>query len=178
MEDRLTIALNGLAQGKIGFNWSLGEKFFGAFDNQEILDADICVEAVVEKSGRYVGVDCCIRGSVTVPCDRCLDPVKLPIDESVLLSVKFTQGQGEDAVPQTDGREILCLSEEDTELDLSQTVYDYICLAMPMVRVHEDGECNPEVVKYLCDDADRTEAEEQPSSMDSPFAALKTLLKD
>ena len=35
------------------------------------------------------------------------------------------------------------------ELDLSQDIYDYILVSLPMQRVHPDGGCNGETIKYL-----------------------------
>ena len=38
---------------------------------------------------------------------------------------------------------------EGAELDLGQDVYDYVCTALPLKRVHPDGGCNQETVGYL-----------------------------
>ena len=176
MDNGFIIALNGLAQGKTTFEWVAGEKFFGVFGNTEITNASVKVTATVEKSGRYIGVDCILDGYVTSICDRCLEPLDLPVNETVRLSVKFGEEPSEMTDLQDGEREIVFLPDTDTELDLSQVVYDYICLAMPLQKVHPQGQCNPETVKYLGVNATGDDEEDIPS--DSPFAALKTLLKD
>jgi uncharacterized metal-binding protein YceD (DUF177 family) len=108
---------------------------------------------------------------VVVECDRCLEDLEIPVDLDVLLSVKF--GESESADENQDGeREVIFLPVDNTELDMEQIVYDYVCLSLPLQRVHEDGECNPDAMKYLegpevvevSDDADK-----------NPFAALKGL---
>ena len=170
------ISLNGLAQGRSEFCCRVGKEFFGAFGNSEISDADVTVEVTVDKANGFIGVDCSISGTVTLPCDRCLEPLTLPVDSCAQLSVKFGQEPSEETVPMEGEREILYLSDVDTDLDLSQTVYDYCMLALPMQKVHAEGECNPETLKYLSRDEDAVKAPEV--EMNTPFAALKAMMEN
>ena len=170
------IALNGLAAGKSQFRWHAEGQFFSSFENSEILDADVDIEVIVEKSGKYIGVDLEIDGEVTVECDRCLADLQLPVSASPKFSVKFGESSENENITPEGEREIIVLPETDTEMDLSQVIYDYVCISLPLTRVHEDGECDPETVKYLCmeDCPTATAAEE----VESPFAALKSLLEE
>ena len=172
MNENFTIPLNGLATGKNEFFIHVGKEFFSSFDNEEILNADLQVRILVEKSGRYVGVDCDIEGDVTVECDRCLEPLEMPIDTQVRLSVKFGEEEASEIGSENE-REVIFVKEDDAELDMSQVIYDYACLALPMQRVHEEGECNPETMKYYgVGETPETVEEES-----NPFAALKDLFK-
>ena len=173
MNDNFIIPLNGLAAGKNEFFVHAGKEFFEGFENEEILDADLQIRILVEKSGRYIGIDCDIEGDVTVECDRCLEQLRMPVDEQVRLSVKF--GEEESEIGQDAEREVIFVKEDDTELDMSQIVYDYACLALPMQRMHEEGECNPETIKYygvapLDEECGRDDEK-------NPFAALKDMFK-
>ena len=166
------IPLNGWAAGERIYRWQAGIKFFQMFDNAEILDAAVEIEAKAVKSGHYIGVDLDIQGTVTVACDRCLEDLELPVEAHPAFSVKF----GEEAASEEEGiregsREILFLSASDSDLDLSQVIYDYVCLSLPMQRVHPEGECNPDTVKFLGQEPGNEEAGET----NSPFAALKGL---
>ena len=172
MNEKFTIPLNGLATGKNEFFVHVGKEFFSSFENEEILDADLQARILVEKSGRYVGVDCDIEGDVTVECDRCLEPLEMPIDAQVRLSVKFGEEEVSEIGSENE-REVIFVKEDDAELDMSQIIYDYACLALPMQRVHEEGECNPETMKYYgVGETPETVEEES-----NPFAALKDLFK-
>ena len=172
MNEKFTIPLNGLATGKNEFFIHVGKDFFSSFENEEILNADLQVRILVEKSGRYVGVDCDIEGDVTVECDRCLEPLEMPIDTQVRLSVKFGEEEVSEIGSENE-REVIFVKEDDAELDMSQVIYDYACLALPMQRVHEEGECNPETMKYYgVGETPETVEEES-----NPFAALKDLFK-
>lgn len=121
------INLTALGNGSHPFEAVVRKEFFEDFGNQEVLDADIKVNAVIVVKSMSAHVQAEISGSVSVPCDRCLDAVALDVDTS------FEQ----DYVP------------EGVELDFGQEVYDYVCLSLPLKRVHEAGECNPEALKYL-----------------------------
>ena len=171
MGENFIIPLDGLAAGRKEFFWQAGKEFFESFDNSEILDAELVVRASAEKSGRYVGVDCSVEGSVTVECDRCLDDLLMPVDVEILLSVKFGEVESSDE-HQEGEREVIFVPEDNADLDMSQIVYDYVCLSLPMQRCHEDGECNPEVMKRLV--AEPSERTDEVAS--NPFAALKELM--
>lgn len=174
MENALLIPLNGLTAGKTEFEWSLGKDFFLEYDNDEILDARLNVGAIVEKSGRYTGVDVHIKGFITVECDRCLGDLQLPINPVVKLSLKYGQ-QPEQEQSQEGEREEISLASDEAEFDLGQIVYDYACLALPMHRVHPDGECDEKVIAHLIQE--RRPAEENEAVKDNPFASLEGLFK-
>ena len=170
------IPLNGLPAGKTVTGRSVGKEFFESFENAEIIDADLQVSTVVEKSGQYTGVDCRISGKVSVPCDRCLDPVEIPVDTEARLSIKFGAGEGAVDDPSF-GREIVRLPEENAELDIAQVIYDYVCLSLPPKRVHPEGGCNAEVMKYLESGIPVSGPTEEDTKA-GPFAVLGDLFRN
>ena len=174
MNDNYIIPLNGLASGKSSFFWHAGKEFFDGFENDEIRDAGLEIEVTVEKSGRYLGVDCDIDGNVTVECDRCLEDVVLPVDAHVALSVKYGE-ESESGDHQEGDREIVFVAEDAAELDMAQVIYDYVCLSLPMQRVHEPGQCNPDAMKYFGSSERQDDVAEEEDV--NPFAALKDMFR-
>lgn len=153
--NQFIIPINDWAAGERKFRFHAGIEFFQMFDNQEILDADVNVEATVQKSGtRKVEAVLHLSGTVTVPCDRCLDPLALHVEAEP--SEVFTPG-------------------EDSDWDLSQAVYDYVCLSLPLQKVHPEGECNPDTVRFLSQEERK---DEEAATQNSPFAALKGLFDE
>ena len=174
MDNNFIIPLNGLAAGESRFSWHAGKEFFEAFENTEILAADLDIEVVAEKLGRYLGIDCEVDGKVVVECDRCLEDLDILIETDIMLSVKY--GSEENSEEHQEGeREVLFVPQDEAELDLSQIIYDYVCLSLPMQRVHEEGECNPDALKYYSAGEDEVEAESE--DQNNPFAALKGMFK-
>ena len=171
MNNEFIIPLNGLAAGETKFSWQAGKEFFDSFENSEILDAELQIEASVEKLGRYIGVDCDIQGEVTVECDRCLEDLDLPIDVEIRLSVKYgSEDSSEDH--QEGEREVIFIPADDAQMNMGQIIYDYVCLSLPMQRVHAPGECNPAAMRYF--DAHQESISEDQEG-ENPFAALKNM---
>ena len=71
------VNLKGLSRGESRFEWEAGAEFFESFGNEDILDAQVRAEATVVNKGARIEVSCSLEGSVTVPCDRCLDDLVL-----------------------------------------------------------------------------------------------------
>ena len=164
------IPLNDWAAGERNYRFHAGLEFFQQFDNSEILDADVQVEVVVRKEGRRkVEADLHLQGTVTLPCDRCLEPLELPVEAHPSFSIRFDV-LGEEL--SEDGKEIIALGAADAELDMRQAVYDYVCLSLPLQRMHPEGECNPDTVRFLS----KVERSDEEAAQNSPFAALKGLL--
>ena len=172
MNNEFIIPLNGLTTGQHEYEWKVGKEFFESFENSEILDAELVTSVVVDKSGRYLGIDCDVTGDVTVECDRCLDDLKMPVDVEVRLSVKYGDEDSSDEHHEGE-REVVFVPETDAEFDMSQIIYDYVCLNLPMQRVHDDGDCNPDALVHLSTGG----AVEAELDGDNPFAALKDMFK-
>ena len=180
MKDDFIIPLNGLKQGKTRFSWKAGAEFFRNFDNKDIKDAEILVDVEVEKSGTYLGIDAVVSGNLTVACDRCGADVSLPVRSRISQSIKFGTEpvSGEEiVVSEEDERETVYLPEDGGELDMSQTVYDFACLALPMKKVHPDGECDPVALRFLSGE-DFVPEERNEDKAESPFAVLKGLFDE
>jgi uncharacterized metal-binding protein YceD (DUF177 family) len=172
MSEEFVIPLNGLSAGKNEFRWQASKEFFETFENSEILDAQLDASVSVEKSGRYIGVDCEVVGTVTVECDRCLGDLKMPVDEEILLSVKFGE-EGTSEETDDSEREVIYLPQDDAVLDMKQIIYDYVCLALPMQRIHDEGDCDPDALKHLS----AGESVEAEADENNPFSALKDMFK-
>ncbi len=155
------IPLNDWAAGERKFHSLANLEFFQTFENAEILDACVNVDAAVNKEGgRKASVTLHLEGNVTVACDRCLENLVLPLDVNQVLSVP-EDFSGKDF-------------SEDGKLDLSQAVYDFVCLSLPMKKVHPEGECNPDTLRFLRTD----EPKDEEAASNSPFAALKGLFEE
>ena len=170
MTNGYTIPVNGLASGRTEFGWSVGKEFFEEFGNTEVLDADLSVRATAEKSGTRINVDCDMEGVLTVQCDRCLADLQIRIAPHVRLSVRHEGAGNAEEV----GREVISLAPDEAVLDMSQIIYDYACLALPMHRVHEVGKCDGSVIGHIgiAVQSDMNPDEEK----ESPFAVLKKML--
>lgn len=166
------IQIKGLKIGKYEYDFPIGGSFFKSFGNTQILDASVDVKIVIEKGGGWMNVVCDADGYLVVECDRCLDELELPVDFTASMAVKFAKTDDD---PQSD--EFLVVDPTDGELDLSQFIYDYICVNMPLQRVHAEGKCNPQMMERLGGlGSGKGNDAENGGETNSPFGVLQQLL--
>lgn len=138
---RYSIAYKGLKNGRHDFAFQVGKELFEAFESPEIRDGDCQAAVALTRSQTMLELQVTIEGCVVVTCDRCLEDCRVPIDFEGTLLVKFS-----DEICDYDG-EVLWLSPVQSEVDLSQYIYESIVLSLPYQRVHPEGECDPEMLK-------------------------------
>jgi len=169
----IVIPIKGLPLGESTFRFEIGEPFFQAFENGQIKDADCSVKVSVMRHQTLLDIVCEIGGFVVVECDRCLEDLTLKVDIAPHLTVGFGTVDVDDLGAEDD---VQVVDHAESELNLNQFVYDYICLGLPLVKVHPEGKCNPEMLRYISENEGTDAAEEGESSR--PFEGLKELLKN
>ncbi len=142
------IGYKGLSNDLHQFDFKVGDKFFEDFENSEIQKGDIDVHVILNKKTLILEFEFDLHGKVLLTCDRCLDEFEMDIEYHTVLYAKF----GEENREETD--ELLILSLQESDIDLSQYIYEYIHLSLPYKRVHpldKKGNpiCNKEMLKRL-----------------------------
>ena len=130
------VELSSLGDGHHEQDFVCDTEFFKNMEHTGILRSDVRVHLDLEK--RHDAYDCTFtcRGTVTVPCDRCLDPMDLDVDTQYHIIVKY----GEDYNDESD--ELLVIPESDTYLNVAYMLYDTLLLTIPLRHVHPLGKCN------------------------------------
>jgi len=169
----IVVPIKGLPLGESIFRFEIGEAFFQAFENPQIKDADCSVKVRVARYQTLLEVVCEIGGFVVVECDRCLEDLTLKVDVEPHLTVGFGTVDVDESEAEDD---VLVIDHTESELNLNQFVYDYICLSLPLVKVHPEGKCNPEMLRYLSESEGRESGTEGESAR--PFEGLKDLLEN
>ena len=140
------IPINGLTSGKYTFNFTCEQPFFDQFGNQDIRDAHIETVIVLEKESSHYRLDINIHGSVVRSCDRCLGDVSTHISFHAPIIVEFSNRYSKD-----EGDEIILLSPAATQIDLTQYVYDSVCVNLPLQSIHPIGACDPVMEQKLAE---------------------------
>ncbi|MFI3295045.1 MAG: DUF177 domain-containing protein [Rikenellaceae bacterium] len=121
---------------------------FRSVEESEVDDAAVKGEIVVVKYHNYAEVDFDFEGSLTVACDRCLDPVLIPIQCHAQLVIRIS-----DYEEQSNEADIMYINRADERVDLAHYVYETIMLSLPVARMHTDiSQCNPDVVRFISQD--------------------------
>jgi len=133
------------------FDWTIGSSFFALYEMSEINDANIEVQLTLVKHSSFLELRFVLNGRAEVSCDRCLDPLKLDIASEAQMFVRFGEQVGED---DSEGNDVIVLPYDEDRLDVSQYLYEYAHLSLPIRRVHpEDANghsaCNAEMIQKL-----------------------------
>lgn len=164
------IPISGLHLGQHEYRFEVGKEFFDSFEDPVVTDGEFVVDLLLDKRSRLLVLDFEVEGAEFTQCDRCLNPIHLPVSGEYRLYVKF--GEGVEDEP-----DVVFIEEGAIELDVSQFVYEYISLSAPMVKVYDcdndpEPPCNFEVLAKL-EAAEETDDEEEDNGDLGPWSELK-----
>ena len=141
----------GLSAGEHLYDFKVSDKFFEDLDYSEIKQGNINVHLNLLKQSTMMVLHFEISGTVKMDCDRCTEEFDLPIEGNYKLIVKVGGHESGD-----ENDDIITIAANEHELDLSQYLYEYITLSLPIKRVHPNDAkgkitCNKKVLKKLED---------------------------
>lgn len=130
VSDNYIIHFKGLKIGKHLFEYEVNNLFFDQFPEGEIKHGNLNVSAELDKHSTMLELNINIEGMVEVACDRCLEPVIIPLIFAGRLIVKYGE------IVDTENDELWIINENENELSLAQYIYESICLSLPIQRYH------------------------------------------
>ena len=142
------IQFSGLAEGVHSFEFIVDDKFFKEFELSEITDGKVKIDLQLDRQPNMLVMEFAIKGYITCLCDRCLENYNQDISGNEQIIVKFSEDKSEES------DEIKVLAPSANEVDISQDVYEFINLLLPIKRVHPEdkhgkSQCDPEIIKIL-----------------------------
>jgi len=163
--DHFSIPFKGLGNGMHSIEFSVNDSFFKAFENAQIDNGQFTVNLELEKKFDHSELFFDIEGFTKTTCDRCMEPISLPVRGSYKLLLKVSEDE-----ESTD--EILFISPETSTVNLAQVIYEYICLSLPLTKIYdcEDDEnppCNEQVLERLGFETEEEEDDEESTIWDS-----------
>ncbi len=165
-ENEFLIPVSGLALGAHRFKFDIKDDFFADLDYSEVKHGEVLVDLEVIREELMMTLNFHLEGKVLVPCDRCADEFLIPIQDEQVFYIKF----GAEGVEESD--DVAVVPAEEHAYDVSSLIYEYIILAIPIHRVHPEGECNPQVIAML---SQKEEPSGEETETDPRWDALKDL---
>jgi uncharacterized metal-binding protein YceD (DUF177 family) len=136
------ISTGGLPVGNHEFEFEVTDTFFKDTDTEEIKGVNVNVRAILLKQNNVMQLQFELGGTVNINCDRCLKAFDIPVEGTEHLVIK--NGKPSDS---TD--EVLMVPEGETQLDVTQYIYEYVLTAVPVRKVP----CEIDSKKFKCDKA-------------------------
>ena len=165
------IPFKGLKLGKHQFKYLIEKEFFDTYKYDDFLDSKVEVTLDFDKKNTLFELLFAIKGTVLVNCDVSGEEYNQPIDGTLTLIVKFGDEYN------NDNEEILVISHNEYELDISQFIYELIVLSVPIKRIHPgilDGTLKSKALDKLAKIQDKAQNKE----IDPRWDKLKELIKD
>ncbi len=166
-----TIDLAKIDEGEsIVFNFMLDDTFFSALEQTEIESGSVKAQLNVSKKSSTYEFVFDFNGFVQVPCDRCLAEVKYPVEAYNELFVKL----GEKTEEVDD--DLIFVSGEERKLNVAWLMYEYISLSLPIMRSHEEGECDEQMLILLDQHNAENVADDDEQQLDPRWNELRKIL--
>ncbi len=158
-----SIPVKGLRNGTHEFNFYIDHTFFACFENTPVNDGNVEVKMIFDKRPGLFVLEFDLAGTVKTECDRCLAEIDLPIAGQQRLLVKFSEEK------ESEEADVIFVAPDLQQLNVAKYIYEYIVLAMPMIKVYNCREqdppvCNEEMLRYL-----EQEGEEQDEATHNPL---------
>lgn len=147
------IAWQGLKPGIHEFQYNIDTRFMqehGEHD-QDYSNLQVLVKLKFDKQTNFFLLHLDVDGIMQVPCDRCGDDFELRLWDEFDLIIKLAN---EDATTIDDEDDVVFIPRNETVLDISPWLYEYVKLSIPLQRIHPalaDGTsgCNPNALNLL-----------------------------
>jgi len=143
-----SIPIHGLGNGLHRFQFEIDESFFRHFSESPVEAGAVSVTLDFDKRPDMYVMEFEFEGSLKAECDRCLAEIDLPVSGRERLLVKFSyEAEAEEA-------EVIYISPEAQQLNVARYIYEFIVLALPLIKVYdcendENRVCNEEMLDYL-----------------------------
>lgn len=150
MMERFNIQFIGLKPGKHTYEYLIGDDFFAKREYSLIRKARVQVDVVFDKQNYSMKFDFHMKGVITLPCDRCNEEMDLEVEGDRKLLVKMADENLED------NDELVIIPRNESEIDLSQYIYEFINLMVPLRVVHPDDKdgvstCDKDILAKLAE---------------------------
>ena len=160
-----SIAFEGLKECTHNYDFELGDDFFELVGIEDIQTGQLRADLALNKRGSMLDANVSIAGSINTECDRCARALSMDIQGSIRQVFKTAGMSAEDS------DDVIIVPSNVHEINLTNTFYECLMLALPQRRAHELDDCDQEVVSRLYID------QEEENEPDPRWAALKGLAK-
>jgi uncharacterized metal-binding protein YceD (DUF177 family) len=171
----------GLKLGEHDFEFDITDTFFDNYEYSIIRKGNVKVELTLDKKETMLIGNYTIHGVVQSECDRCTDPIDIEIEGEYQLIYKF------DTEP-SDDESLIIVYPEEFELNIADNILELITVSLPLRSIHEEGECNEEMIEQMKeyilveevfededDESSENSDEDDDDDIDPRWSALKGL---
>ena len=142
------IPIKGLSLGTHDYVYKIDKSFFDNYEFLEIEGGVLDLNLDLVKESTLLSLTFKFNGKISLKCDRCLDLFDIHLENNFRLIVKYAADYEEIS------DEIITVPSSESNLDISQFVFEYINLILPLKKAHPDDDggnitCNKDMVNRI-----------------------------
>jgi uncharacterized metal-binding protein YceD (DUF177 family) len=147
------IAFVGLKPGVHEFNYTVDDRFFEEYQEQDFRKAEAHVKLLLERNNSFMILRFEVGGQAEVTCDRCSNDLPLQLFDEFTVTVKITDDP--DAANEAEeDPDVFYISRGESHIDVKDWIYEFVNLSIPMQKTcafeNMDGPyCNADVRELL-----------------------------
>lgn len=141
-DKKFVIPFVGLKQGIHTFEFDIEDLFFESYEYSLVSSGSVKITMELDKKETMMIAQFELKGVVGTMCDRCDTPVQVSIKGSYKLIYKFGFEESED-------ENLIVLHPEEYELNVKDSIYEFITISLPTKVVHKVGECDEEMMNLI-----------------------------
>jgi uncharacterized metal-binding protein YceD (DUF177 family) len=143
----------GLKPGIHNYEFEITDKFFADYKEQDFSNCHATVKLALEKNAGFMILKFDVGGTVEVVCDRCGNMLPMQLWDEFKVIVKLVD-DADQMNEQEDDPDVYYLNRTESHLHISDWIYEFINLSIPMTRMCPVSEiggpyCNKEVLEKL-----------------------------
>lgn len=147
------IAFVSLKPGVHHYSYSINDKFFEAFQQQDFRNCKANVKLTLDKKSSFMLLKFEIGGTLEVNCDRCNSNLPLELWDEFNITVKMVEDP-ELMNEQEEDPDMYYIAQGDSHVDIANWIYEFIVLTIPMQKACDfekmDGpSCNTSALDLL-----------------------------
>jgi uncharacterized metal-binding protein YceD (DUF177 family) len=180
---KYNIDIYGLEDKQYDYDMESGDAFFEEMEQDLIERGHFKTHVVLNKSATMIQLRFQTKGSVTLTCDRSLEPFEEPVDSDERIILKF--GDHNEELTE----EIEIINRNTNRINVARYIFDFIALSLPVKKLHpslrteeddfdlEDDEEEGTLVYTSEGEKEEGEEREEEEKIDPRWEALKKLKK-
>lgn len=166
-----------LSNKRHDYEFDINDKFFESFTDSFLQKGKLEAKLTLDKSESMIIADFVIKGSVELVCDRSLEEYDQEIDIEEQLIFKYGNEYAELS------EDVITIPKDIQQLDVSQYIYEFIGLAVPMKKLHprfreEEQEDEDDILIYTTQSEEGTDETEEDTEASKIWEKLKNLRTD
>lgn len=173
--DAYQIPIISLEDKSYRYMFEGNDAFFAAFEQDWVQRGDFHAVVDLAKSATMIQIQLEINGHIRLTCDRSLEEFDYPFQVKEKVIYKYSD-HSEDL-----GDNLFLIDRKESRLDLSQDLFDFIALQVPMKKLHpryisEAEAIDGDIFIYTTEkELTEEEIKKQADEVDPRWAALKKL---